>query len=486
MSKKLIIISVMFLGLSSVACASFNDVKITTDYETAIQWMTTNGVINGYSDGTFKPDKCVNRVEFLKMLYKTLEIDTSKSEEKLFPDTFAAEWYAPFVRTAKERKTINGYPDGTFKPEQCVNRVEAIKMAVLEFNNGVVPPERTTSYGKAADANNKEWYYPHLDYSLAGNFIGLKHTKKLEGTEFDFLPNDSMSRKEVAEMLYRMKSTKDHKLTAYDDFFTPNIIIQKEVDVTLTIDQIILTEMNGEPDGNNLAFDLYISRPDLNLNEDVEYPDNDMPLTVDLPLSLQPKYMYISDLDDTDPNSGSMCDRPRFPHRCEATILNSELGKENYSYLIKITFEDGSYAAKKVTIPYPETIEKPEITAPTQEPAQTSTLDLKFKEVGATYYQVFVERCGKYQYNGINPCLDSIEYGLKRDGKGGLMEAYPSEFHIPSITIENGIVHITADSIMNFEESVNYTVTATKELTDSEGIFRTVKNTDSKTFTSSN
>ena len=54
---------------------AFSDVNQDTSYMTAIAWMQGNGVIQGYPDGTFKPDQCVNRAEFLKMMYLAHEDD---------------------------------------------------------------------------------------------------------------------------------------------------------------------------------------------------------------------------------------------------------------------------------------------------------------------------------------------------------------------------------------------------------------------------
>ncbi len=225
MKKFLTVMMAMFLGLSSSAYAvEFADVTISTPYNDSIDWMARNNVIEGYKDGTFGPDLCVNRVEFLKMLFETLEVNTENSNAILFSDTPAGEWYIPYVKTARQRGTINGYPDGTFKPGQCVNRVEAVKMAVLAFNNGEVPE----SYGSSlfyTDVSTNEWYFPYLDYVFGANAVGLDHTGydgySIDG-DYAFGPDQSMTRKEVAEMLYRMKVLQDYERTVYYEYSTMN------------------------------------------------------------------------------------------------------------------------------------------------------------------------------------------------------------------------------------------------------------------------
>ncbi|MBI4975295.1 S-layer homology domain-containing protein [Candidatus Peregrinibacteria bacterium] len=105
--KRIILLSLLTFLLSfQTAFASFSDVTDKTDYKKAIDWMAKNGVINGYPDGTFQADKCVNRAEFLKMLFNTLEIPTSKPSTNSFPDVNKDAWFAGYVAEAKDRKTI--------------------------------------------------------------------------------------------------------------------------------------------------------------------------------------------------------------------------------------------------------------------------------------------------------------------------------------------------------------------------------------------
>lgn len=199
------------------AGVSFDDVDDMTEYADSIMWMADNGVINGYSDGTFGPDNCVNRVEMLKMLFEVLSVDENGYQAELFSDTPEGVWYTNYVKAAKSRGTINGYPDGTFKPGQCVNRAEAVKMALLEFNGGVMPVytgDNTWSpIGEYEDVSADDWYYEYLNYALDADVLGLDHTYKYSRNVFGI--GDDMSRKEVAEMLYRMKSVVDNKVDYY-------------------------------------------------------------------------------------------------------------------------------------------------------------------------------------------------------------------------------------------------------------------------------
>lgn len=244
--KKILFSSVIVvLFLSQTVLASFSDVTQQTYYKNAIDWMADNGVINGYGDGTFGPNKCVKRVEFLKMLFETLELDEKGyGNNLLFPDTYANEWYADYVKAARFLGVIDGYPDGTFKPAQCVNRAEAMKMAILQFNNGEVPGY-DAMFGNPYDIASwegveNEWWYEYYHYVFSANLVGTAHFEKFNADwsglgvdsdfanpTFNFAPNGSMTRKEVAEMLYRMKAVKDNE-EAIDGYYyeglEPNLI----------------------------------------------------------------------------------------------------------------------------------------------------------------------------------------------------------------------------------------------------------------------
>ncbi len=228
--KKFTMISglIITMLMSQIAYAAFSDVDQTTDYETAITWMSDNGVIQGYPDGTFKPDQCVNRAEFLKMLYLTSKKNVeaiSPAQNNIFSDTYTDEWYWPYVSQALIDETVKGYPDGTFKPGQCVNRVEAIKMAVLEFG---LYDENADMYGHSGanprDIDLDEWYASYFWSAQHIEALGLEHiTIEAENSMplTYFHPGDPMTRKEVAEMLYRMKTINDNSLDVYDDQYKP-------------------------------------------------------------------------------------------------------------------------------------------------------------------------------------------------------------------------------------------------------------------------
>ena len=123
--------------------SSFPDVPFSHPYVQAIEWGKKMGVLRGYPDGTFRSTRTVNRAEFLKIVLEAdPNIDVSKETEPTgFPDIDEEAWYAPYVGFARKHGIINGYPDGFFRPERTVNTAEALKMAYLALGISTIDTE---------------------------------------------------------------------------------------------------------------------------------------------------------------------------------------------------------------------------------------------------------------------------------------------------------------------------------------------------------
>lgn len=95
-----------------------------------ISLLTNISAVQGNPDGTFQPDRTLNRAEFLKIaLASHPRILVSPSDAaRCFPDVSREDWFSPYVCLAKKRGIVAGYPDGFFRPENPVNYAEALKM----------------------------------------------------------------------------------------------------------------------------------------------------------------------------------------------------------------------------------------------------------------------------------------------------------------------------------------------------------------------
>lgn len=117
----------------------FSDVNYGDDNAEAIIALYYAGVVNGYNDGTFKPENKVNRAEFMKMLAEARDVDYADIDAAVLANCFSdvkdvpEHWYAPPVCAGKYYGWVNGYSDGTFKPSQNINKAEALKITLTAF-----------------------------------------------------------------------------------------------------------------------------------------------------------------------------------------------------------------------------------------------------------------------------------------------------------------------------------------------------------------
>ena len=81
------------------------------------------GIINGYEDGTFKPNAPITRAEFTAIA--TRFFDYEAEYDGAFNDVSARAWYADYVQAAVDMGLVDGYPDGGFHPDAYITRAEA-------------------------------------------------------------------------------------------------------------------------------------------------------------------------------------------------------------------------------------------------------------------------------------------------------------------------------------------------------------------------
>lgn len=86
-------------------------------------------IVEGYEDGSFGPDRSITRAEFATVIVRSLGL-SSKTGTSSFSDVKADDWFANAVGLAAEAGIVNGYEDGTFKPNQTITREELAAMVV--------------------------------------------------------------------------------------------------------------------------------------------------------------------------------------------------------------------------------------------------------------------------------------------------------------------------------------------------------------------
>ena len=101
----------------------FPDVPRTAYFYDAVSWMVQQAITTGYDDGTFKPNNVVNRGQLAAFLWR-LEGEPGGSPRTTFPDVARTAYYHDAVSWMVHRGITTGYVDGTYKPDNPVNRAQ--------------------------------------------------------------------------------------------------------------------------------------------------------------------------------------------------------------------------------------------------------------------------------------------------------------------------------------------------------------------------
>ncbi|MGB4657475.1 MAG: S-layer homology domain-containing protein, partial [Bacillota bacterium] len=123
----------MFLGVCPTAllAQALSDVGEHWAKE-AINLWTARGIVKGYEDGTFGPDRFITRAEFAALLNRTFGFTTVSPKE--FPDVSDTAWYAEEVAKAAGAGYMEGYEDGSFRPDNNITRQEAALVFARIYN----------------------------------------------------------------------------------------------------------------------------------------------------------------------------------------------------------------------------------------------------------------------------------------------------------------------------------------------------------------
>lgn len=186
-------IRIVLTNISEPDKALFPDTK-GIYAEEYIRHLHDMGAINGFPDGTFKPNKGVSRAEFVTMLLNTLKVE-KKPSSKGFKDT-SKHWAKDAINTAHDMKIINGFKDGTFKPNDGITAAQAAKIIDNLFKF------RTSSQKELPKLNDKHWAYNSIK-----NVINAGIITKEDQLFRNFSENDYLSRADCAMILSRAITT---------------------------------------------------------------------------------------------------------------------------------------------------------------------------------------------------------------------------------------------------------------------------------------
>ncbi len=138
----------------------FIDVVATDWYNTAISTLANAGVLDGYDDGTFKPNDAITRAELIKIAASFY--DTTAGKESEFSD-IENHWAETFIEEAYNLGFVDGYGDGTFLPDQPITRAETMKIVNRTLDRVPHKDYLLDSMIKWPDnMDTEKWYYAEI------------------------------------------------------------------------------------------------------------------------------------------------------------------------------------------------------------------------------------------------------------------------------------------------------------------------------------
>lgn len=190
----------------------FPDLGPGSEYYVGVKYLKDMGLVQGYPDGTFRAKQLINRAEALKILVGAIKFNSLNPVERPiatlestadasinletdlcpFPDLDRAAWYFPYVCEAYRNGVVSGYPDGTFKPEQTIIKVEALKMDLLQSGISL----QTDYTDNFDDISPSDWFWDYARIADQTSIIVSDRDGNLN-------PSETMNRGDFSMLVYR-------------------------------------------------------------------------------------------------------------------------------------------------------------------------------------------------------------------------------------------------------------------------------------------
>ncbi|TFB24465.1 S-layer homology domain-containing protein [Filobacillus milosensis] len=205
MKKRFLVIGIVLLmaiGVSSVVIADakdeFTDVDENTSHYTHINSLYEQGIINGYPDGTFRPDKGLRRVEVAIMIHLALGAPEGNVSDMTFTDV--PKYAQEAVAALTEMEVIHGFSEEKFGPNELATRAQVSKFLVSSFNistnvgdqgfTDINDDPMLSDYINAISAAGIADGYPSGEFGVMDNMKRKDFSAMLSRTmEYDNSPN---------------------------------------------------------------------------------------------------------------------------------------------------------------------------------------------------------------------------------------------------------------------------------------------------------
>lgn len=154
---------------------NFKDIENGRWSEEAIATLSKAGMIKGYEDGNFKPEEKITRAEISAMISKLTE---TKVMDTKFKDA-VEHWAEEYINSAQKQGWINGYEDGSFRPDDKIKRSEFAKIINTLLERKVEKENILKGIKDFKDLFGEEWYYTEIVEATNGHKYEIKDNKEI-------------------------------------------------------------------------------------------------------------------------------------------------------------------------------------------------------------------------------------------------------------------------------------------------------------------
>lgn len=153
--------------------AGLSDIRPGDWYANTVGYAVQRGIVSGYPDGSFKPNKPITRAEFAAIASRFDAL--AQGNAISFSDLAPSHWGYNAIRSAATKGWISGYPDNTFRPEQAITRAEVTAITNRMLNRHAdlywidAHPSEVIRFG---DVKRSDWYFePIMEATMGHDFI---------------------------------------------------------------------------------------------------------------------------------------------------------------------------------------------------------------------------------------------------------------------------------------------------------------------------
>lgn len=225
MKKKLLITFIALLIIfANIAgkIEAFSDVPNDTYYANAIKDLSGRTIINGFPDGTFRPNTPITRGQVAAIVAKSLDLKVSGEDYLKFPDVPETHIFYPYVSALSQLGIINGYTDGRFGVNDTMTRGQAAKVLTL-------------AYG-LLEANTVQTPFTDIEKNMFKTHIETLYAHRITNgvAAARFGPNETLTRGSIAVLVQKLEQMKKNTpaTISYNSIKATNVTVSYEYNET--------------------------------------------------------------------------------------------------------------------------------------------------------------------------------------------------------------------------------------------------------------